>query len=83
MEDIIVLLARWVFNFDNFFVGYALVTFEEKPQMKINRFIKLKHGYLIHTWSDKAFKGAVVNWVLPSFYGGSPEITLTVPSNWL
>ena len=47
MEDIIVLLARSMFNFDHFFVIYAQVTFEEKPQMKINRFIKLKHGYLI------------------------------------
>ena len=26
-----------------------------------------KHGYLIHTWSDKAFKGTVVNWVLSTW----------------
>ena len=25
--------------------------------MKINSFNKPKHGYLNHTWTDKAFKG--------------------------
>ena len=40
---------------------------------------KQKHGYLIYTWSDKAFKGAVVNRTLPFLHGGSLEITLTVP----
>ena len=39
-----------------------------------------KHGYLIHTWSDKSFKGTVVNRVLPSLDGGLLEITLTVLS---
>ena len=29
--------------------------------MKINSLKKQKHEYLIHTWSDKAFKGTVVN----------------------
>ena len=40
---------------------------------------KPKHGYLIHTWSDKAFKGTVVNQALPSWHGGSLKIPLTVP----
>ena len=66
-----------------FIVIYAQVTFKEKPQMKIKRFIKLKHGYIIQTWSDKAFKGAVVNWALLSFYGGSHEITLDSMEKWL
>ena len=47
------------------------VTFAENPQMKINSLKKQKHGYLIHTWSDKAFKGIVVNRALPSLLGGS------------
>ena len=34
----------------------APVTFAEKPQMKINSLKKQKHGHLIHTWSDKAFR---------------------------
>ena len=47
--------------------------------MKINSLKKCKHGYLIHTWSDKAYNGTVVNRTFPSFYGGSLELTLTVP----
>ena len=46
--------------------------------------VKQKYWYLIHTWSersDKPFKCTVVNQALPSLYGGSLEITLTVPLN--
>ena len=39
----------------------------------------MDNGYQIHTWSDKAFKGTVVNRELLSLHGGSLEITLTVP----
>ncbi len=38
-----------------------------------------KHWYLIHTWSDKAFKGTVVNSALSTLNGGLFQITLTVP----
>ena len=38
-----------------------------------------KQAYLLHTWSDKAFKCTVVNRTLSSLPGGSLEITLTVP----
>ena len=55
------------------------VTFAEKPQMKIISLKKQKHWYLINTWSEKAFKGTVVNRALPSVDGGSLKITLTVP----
>ena len=41
--------------------------------------MKQKHGYLIITGSDKAFKGTVVNRALPSLYGGSLKIRFTVP----
>ena len=34
---------------------------------------------MTHAWSDKAFKGTVVNQALPSLHEGSHEITLTVP----
>ena len=32
----------------------------KKPHLETINF-KQKHGYLIHTWSDKAFKSTVVN----------------------
>ena len=56
------------------------VTVAEKPQIKINREEK-KHWYLIHTWSDKAFKGTVVNKVVSSLQWGSLEISLSVNLN--
>ena len=45
--------------------------FEEKMQRKINSLKNEKQWYLIHTLSDKAFKGTVVNQTLPSLHGGS------------
>ena len=30
-----------------------------------------KHGYFIHTWSDKAIQGIIVTVWLPSLHGGS------------
>ena len=42
-------------------------------------FWNFKHGYLIHTWRDKAFKGTVVNRTLPSLHRGSLEVAFTVP----
>ena len=44
-----------------------------------NQFSKLYTLIHIHTWSDKAFKGTVVNRALPSLSGVSLEITLTIP----
>ena len=44
------------------------VIFAEKPQMKINSFGK-QNGYLIQTWSDKAFKSIVVNQTCQSIIG--------------
>ena len=45
------------------------------------QFKQKKHWYLIHAWSDKAFKDTVVNRALWSLQGGFFEITLTVPLN--
>ena len=53
-----------------FYARNAQVTLAEKPQMKINSLKKQKHRYLIHTWSDKASKGTVVNLALPFLHGG-------------
>ena len=47
--------------------------------MEKNSLKKQKKLYLIHSLSDKAFKGTVVNRALPSLHGGLLEITLTVP----
>ena len=51
----------------------------ESENEKKNNLIKPKHGYLIHTWSDKAFKSSVVNLALSSLHKRSLEITFTVP----
>jgi len=37
-----------------------------------------KPQYLLYYWSDKIFRGTVVNRVLSSFHGDSLEIMLTV-----
>jgi len=50
---------------------YAQVKFVDKPQLKILSVLNYKHYYLIITWPKKACKGTAVNWVLPSFHGGS------------
>ena len=73
--------VRWSDNFSivSYKVRNAKVTFAEKPQIRINSLKKQEHGYQIHTWSDKAFKGTVVNRVLPSSIGESLEIMRTVP----
>jgi len=39
----------------------AQVTFVVNPQLKIISFLNYKHWYLTYTWSEKAFKGTVVN----------------------
>ena len=44
-------------------------------------FPNYKYGYLLHTWSEEAFKGTVVNQTLTSLHGGSIEIPITVPLN--
>ena len=54
--------------------------FSEKPKLKLSSLNKQNNWYLIYSYTDKAFKGTVVNHTLPSLVGGSLEITLTVPS---
>ena len=47
--------------------------------MKINSLNKLKNGYLIYTWSDKAFKGGYRCKSGIGIFAGHSEITLTIP----
>ena len=56
----------------------AQITFGEKPQIKIISFQNCTHEYLIHTWTEKSFKGTIVNRALSSLHKGSPAVTLTV-----
>ena len=76
-------MQKWQWNPENLYliknVEDTLVTFADKPQMKIKSLKEEKHWYLIHTWSEKAFKGTVVNRALPFLHWESPQITLTVP----
>ena len=51
------------------------MTFAEKPQMKINSLNLQDHAYLINTWSEKSFKGTVVNPAMSYLHGGHLEIT--------
>ena len=54
-------------------------TFAKKLQIKIKSLKKQKQRLQFITWSDKAYKGTGVNQALSSCYGGSLEITRTVP----
>ena len=47
--------------------------------MKINSLKKQKHGYLIHSCSDKTFKGIDVDWTCHPINGSFIEITVPVP----
>ena len=47
-----------------------------------NSLKKQTHNYLIHTWTDNAFKGSIVNRALTSLHWRSLEVTLTVPLIW-
>jgi len=57
------------------------VTFAEKPQMKIINLMEQKPAYLVHTWSDNAFKGTLVNRTLVFLQGGHLNSGLYSPLN--
>ena len=55
------------------------INLSENLQIRINSFKETKTFHILLTlWSDKAFKGTVVNRLLPSLHAGSLEITLPV-----
>ena len=60
MDSVGVFWGRKVFNSDKFSIvseaRNSLVAFAEKQQMKINSYQKLKHGYLIHSLSDRVLR---------------------------
>ena len=77
MDDIVVFLAWTVFNSNNF----SLVSDEKKQRTGSTGEKKQKHWYLIHSWSDKACQGTVVNRARYYINGRSQAITFTVPVN--
>ena len=68
-------LGKVFISADFYIVSYK----QERPQMKIHSLNKQKHAYIIHTWSDKAFKETDENGALPFFNGESILTMLTVP----
>ena len=52
-----------------------------KPFLELNNIKPRKLKYPSQYWTDKDFKGTVVNQTLSSLLGGSLEIMLTVPLN--
>ena len=60
VDSVGVFWGRKVFNSDKFSIvseaRNSLVAFAEKQQMKINSYQKLKHGYLIHSLSDRVLR---------------------------
>jgi len=64
-SSVVFLLTGKGFNSDHFSIAFEAkfpqVTFVENPPMKTETYHKLKHGYLIYSWSDIAFKGAIMN----------------------
>ena len=80
-EDIVVFMSVYVVNNSSLLFknnGMRKLIYAKKPQMKIYSLKKQNHWYLIRTWSDKAFKGTVVNRALTSLHGGLLEIMLTI-----
>ena len=57
--------------------------FPRETENEKKQFKETKHGYLIHIYSDHAFKATVLNRAYVIFaWVGSLEIMLTVPLNW-
>ena len=82
LEDTIVYLTQKLFFFlwiSQLFLTKKKVVLAEKSKMKINSLNKLKHGYLIYTWSDKAFKEGYRCKSGIGIFAGHSEIMLTVP----
>ena len=75
--------ARNVFISASFSIGSCKQALRKlhSQRNENKQFKQKKHWYLIHAWSDKAFKATVVNRALSSLQGGFFEITLTVPLN--
>ena len=68
MEDTVVFETRKVLYSDNFSIALCKQEMRKSVfQRTRNETKHFKHGYIIHAYSDKAFKfGLVVNQALPS-----------------
>ena len=73
VDDIVVFLAWTVFNSNNF----SLVSDKKKQRTGSTGEKKQKHWYLIHSWSDKACQGTVVNRARYYINGRSQAITFS------
>ena len=73
MEDTVVFLTWKVFISGSFSIAFDKQVLVIRKSL--NGLKKQKQCCLIHTWSDKAFKGTVVNRTLPSLHGN------TLPKN--
>ena len=66
VQVIIVYLTSKVFNSDNFLHIVSKADMRKvvnrESQMKTIKFQKENYGYVIHSLSDKALKGTIVNW---------------------
>ena len=50
--------------------AFLILVEMRKSHNRNTQFANHKHSFLIHTWSDKEFKGTNVNWTKPSLHGG-------------
>ena len=73
VEDTVVFLTWKVFISGSFSIAFDKQVLVIRKSL--NGLKKQKQCCLIHTWSDKAFKGTVVNRTLPSLHGN------TLPKN--
>ncbi len=71
MKDTVVFLS----------VSFSINSFKQEMHKSLSQRKKNEKNirYLIHSLWDRVFKGTVVNLTLSYLYGGSVEITLTVP----
>ena len=65
-DDYLIVIEMGIIRRENFFAGIFIFSSFFK--------IKIKNGYLIHTLTDKAYKGTVINRAWPA--RGLPETKL-------
>ena len=61
------------------FLIISAVNFVEKPQLETFNFQREKHGYLIYSWTDKAFQSLSIKHAINNIHGKYLEITISAP----